>query len=81
VNPHDIDGLKDAIVAAIAMPRKERASRMRSMRKRVLENDVARWSTGFLDALGEARAHRFDRIAPQDLPDDLEWTVERRKAR
>lgn len=55
INPHDIDGLKDAIVQAIDMPREERARRMRSMRKRVLEYDVARWSRTFLDALRHSR--------------------------
>ncbi len=81
INPHDIDGLKEAILTAIAMPRRERTSRMRAMRKRVLTNDVARWSSGFLSELTEARARRFDRLTPQELPDDLEWTVERKKAR
>ncbi len=80
INPHDIDGLKEAILTAIAMPRRERSRRMRALRKRVLENDVARWSSGFLSTLADARARRFDRITPQELPDDLEWTVEQRKA-
>jgi trehalose 6-phosphate synthase len=51
INPHDIDGLKDAILQAIAMPRAERATRMRSLRKRVLENDVAKWSSEFVGVL------------------------------
>lgn len=51
INPHDIDGLKSGIVRAIEMPQNERASRMRHMRKRVFENDVAKWSSGFLHAL------------------------------
>lgn len=51
INPHDIDGLKSGILRAIGMPRNERASRMRHMRKRVFENDVAKWSSGFLRAL------------------------------
>ncbi|HMM82858.1 MAG TPA: trehalose-6-phosphate synthase [Terrimesophilobacter sp.] len=55
VNPHDIDGLKDAIMFAIEMPPAERAMRMRSMRKRVFEDDVEKWSSGFLDTL---TAHR-----------------------
>ena len=78
INPHDIDGLKDAILQAIAMPRRERGIRMRSMRKRVLENDVARWSSNFLHTLEQARAGRYDRIAPMALPEELEWTVDRR---
>nr|WP_193571207.1 alpha,alpha-trehalose-phosphate synthase (UDP-forming) [Diaminobutyricibacter tongyongensis] len=51
INPHDIEGLKEAMLAAIAMPRRERARRMRALRKRVITNDVARWSASFLDAL------------------------------
>ncbi len=51
VNPHDIEGLKDAIVEAVRMPRRERARRMRALRRRVLENDVAKWSATFLETL------------------------------
>ncbi|MGV8969981.1 MAG: alpha,alpha-trehalose-phosphate synthase (UDP-forming) [Microbacteriaceae bacterium] len=51
VNPHDIDGMKDAMLTAIAMPEAERATRMKSLRKRVLENNVSKWSTGFLKVL------------------------------
>jgi trehalose 6-phosphate synthase len=78
VNPHDIDGLKDTILAAIGMPERDRTLRMRALRKRVLENDVARWSSNFLHTLAQTRASRFDRIAPIELPDELEWTVDRR---
>ena len=78
VNPHDIDGLKDTILQAITMPEKERSSRMRSLRKRVLENDVARWSNNFLKTLEQARASRYDRLVPVQLPDELEWTVDKR---
>ena len=80
VNPHDIDGLKETILQAIAMPRRERAQRMRSLRRRVLENDVARWSSNFLQTLERARAGRYDRIAPVTLPEELEWTIDRRWA-
>ena len=55
INPHDIDGMKEAILTALSMPKRERGTRMRSLRKRVLEYDVARWSTGFLEVL-EAQA-------------------------
>ncbi|WP_460631551.1 alpha,alpha-trehalose-phosphate synthase (UDP-forming) [Leifsonia lichenia] len=51
INPHDIEGLKETIQQAIAMPKRERTRRMRALRKRVLTNDVARWSASFLDAL------------------------------
>lgn len=55
VNPHDIEGLKDAMMSAIEMPPAERATRMRSMRKRVFEDDVEKWSSGFLDTLTARR--------------------------
>ncbi|WP_167051611.1 alpha,alpha-trehalose-phosphate synthase (UDP-forming) [Salinibacterium sp. ZJ77] len=58
VNPHDIDGLKDAIMRAIEMPRSERRKRMRAMRRRVTEYDVSRWSALFLSALDEVRSSR-----------------------
>lgn len=51
VNPHDIDGLKDAIVESIRMPQRERSRRMRALRRRVRENDVANWSATFLETL------------------------------
>jgi trehalose 6-phosphate synthase/phosphatase len=51
VNPHDIEGLKDAIVEAIRMPKRERSRRMRALRKRVRDNDVAHWSASFLETL------------------------------
>ncbi len=80
VNPHDIDGLKESILTAIEMPKRERQARMRTLRRRVLEYDVKKWSTHFLATLEQARADRFDRIAPTELPEELEWTLDRRKA-
>ncbi|MFD5225243.1 trehalose-6-phosphate synthase [Microbacterium sp. NPDC058342] len=58
VNPHDIEGLKDAIITAIEMPPAEQGKRMRALRKRVLENDVNAWSSSFLSALRDARESR-----------------------
>ena len=55
INPHDIDGVKDTILRAIAMSQRERSVRMRSLRKRVLENDVAKWSSLFLRELAARR--------------------------
>ncbi|WP_413353598.1 alpha,alpha-trehalose-phosphate synthase (UDP-forming) [Microbacterium sp. 1P06AB] len=58
VNPHDIAGLKDAIMQAIEMPEKEKDRRMRALRRRVRENDVAKWSERFLSDLSAARKER-----------------------
>ncbi|WP_194422297.1 alpha,alpha-trehalose-phosphate synthase (UDP-forming) [Microbacterium abyssi] len=56
VNPHDIEGLKDAIMTAVEMEPAEQGRRMRSLRKRVLEHDVNAWSSSFLEALSAVRA-------------------------
>jgi trehalose 6-phosphate synthase len=54
VNPHDIEGLKDAIVCAATVSPAEARRRMRLMRKRVREHDVAHWADGFLGMLARA---------------------------
>ncbi|CAH0309096.1 Trehalose-6-phosphate synthase [Microbacterium sp. Bi128] len=51
INPHDIDGLKEAIVRAVDMPAAEQGRRMRALRKRVRDHDVEDWSREFLEAL------------------------------
>ncbi|WP_291278240.1 trehalose-6-phosphate synthase [Galactobacter sp.] len=52
VNPHDIDGLKAAIMEAINLSRKEAKRRMGLMSRSVQQNDVNRWSKDFLESLG-----------------------------
>ena len=51
VNPHDIDGLKDTIERAARMEPREQRTRMRRLRRRVLADDVAKWSARFLGTL------------------------------
>jgi alpha,alpha-trehalose-phosphate synthase [UDP-forming] len=51
VNPHDIDGMKDVIERAVHMEPAEQRRRMRKLRRRVLHDDVARWSHRFLSHL------------------------------
>jgi trehalose 6-phosphate synthase len=52
VNPHDTDGVKDALHTALTMEPAEAKRRMRAMRRQVLTHDVDRWARSFLDALG-----------------------------
>jgi trehalose 6-phosphate synthase len=52
VNPHDTDGVKDALYTAINLPSPEGRRRMRLLRRQVLSHDVDRWAHSFLDALG-----------------------------
>jgi trehalose 6-phosphate synthase len=54
VNPHDLEGVKDAIEAALNQPEEEGRRRMRAMRRQVLAHDVDRWARAFLDALAES---------------------------
>jgi trehalose-6-phosphate synthase len=58
------------------MPRQERRKRMKSLRRKVAENDVAHWSNTFLETLNGTRA-RIGWGGAEPLG-DLEWTVERR---
>ena len=51
VNPHDIAGLKDAIVRAARISPQEARRRMRAMRRRVREYDVSHWARTFLATL------------------------------
>lgn len=55
INPHDIDGLKDAIMQAVDMPKVDQVKRMRSMQRRLERDDVAAWSESFLLALRDHR--------------------------
>ncbi len=51
VNPYDIDGTKEAILAAVGASPSEQSRRMRPMRRRVIESDVHHWANAFLGAL------------------------------
>jgi trehalose 6-phosphate synthase len=51
VNPHDIDGLKDRLVEAMNDVPRNKAQRMRAMRRQVFENDIDKWARMFLDDL------------------------------
>jgi trehalose 6-phosphate synthase len=52
VNPHDIDGVKNALHSALTIEPDEGRRRMRALRRQVLSHDVDRWARSFLDALG-----------------------------
>jgi trehalose 6-phosphate synthase len=60
VNPHDIDGLKDAVVRAVEMAPTEQGRRMRALRKRVGDHGVEDWSNEFLDALNVFHGRRTE---------------------
>jgi trehalose-6-phosphate synthase len=51
VNPHDLDGIKEAISLALRAGPKEAKARMLRMRRKVLRRDVSDWAQSFLAAL------------------------------
>jgi trehalose 6-phosphate synthase len=51
VNPHDLDGVKNALLTAISLDPAEGRRRMRALRRQVLTHDVDRWARSFLAAL------------------------------
>ena len=53
VNPHDLDGLKDAIRHAVTLDPGDAKARMRRMRRVVRRSDVHAWARSFLAALRE----------------------------
>jgi alpha,alpha-trehalose-phosphate synthase [UDP-forming] len=54
-NPYDIDGTKEAILAAVGVSPRESARRMRAMRRTVFDADVHHWASAFLDALASSQ--------------------------
>jgi len=51
VNPHDLDGVADAIATAANMPRGERIERWQAMMQHLREHDINRWRRDYLQAL------------------------------
>ena len=51
VNPHDLDGVADAIATAANMPRAERIERWRVMMEQLRTHDIHRWRRDYLLAL------------------------------
>lgn len=54
INPHDINGVKDSLEAAMHASPRELTRRMRAMRKQVRDNDIASWASSFLADLGSS---------------------------
>jgi len=55
VNPHDINGMKSMMLAAINASPRENGRRMKAMRKQVMENDIELWANNFLEELTSER--------------------------
>jgi len=51
VNPHDIDGMAQALEAALHLPKNEASKRMAALRRVVRRNSVFDWADAFLGAV------------------------------
>ena len=60
VNPHHLEGVKDALLQALRMEPEESRRRMHGMRRHVLERDVEYWARSYLDALAADPAPGLD---------------------
>jgi trehalose 6-phosphate synthase len=62
VNPHNLDHVKDTMVAALNQTPEEGRRRMRALRRQVLAHDVDLWARSFLDALASTRTGDADAV-------------------
>ena len=53
VNPYDLDGMKDAIMAAVTDTTQNKRRRLRALKKQVAENDIEKWANSFLSDLDD----------------------------
>ncbi len=70
VNPYDINGVADAMFAALEMPQADRRERMHRMRRQVSQYNIYMWAA---KALGDLREVRLEdatagRMAPVAVP-------------
>ena len=75
VNPHDIDGMKDMIIAAATMDPKEQRRRMRRLRRKIMTDDVAKWSESFLAVLDAVQPRPSDEPRYSEPPGTLAESV------
>ena len=54
VNPHDLDGVADAIATAATMPLERRKERWHAMMEHLRKHDIHAWRRDYLQALESA---------------------------
>jgi trehalose 6-phosphate synthase len=64
VNPYDINGMKISMLEALRADHRERAKRMRAMRRTIAEHDVRGWATRFLAVLSETKPLHHKHLRP-----------------
>ena len=65
VNPHDLEGLKQELLAALRAGPEDTAARMRAMREHLHRNDIHAWARSYLSTLDESGS-LLTRIAGAD---------------
>ena len=53
VNPYDVNGMKDRLIEAMEDSPRNKARRMKVMRRQVAEHDIDHWASAFLDDLSK----------------------------
>jgi trehalose 6-phosphate synthase/phosphatase len=66
VNPHNVDGVAEALHRALTLPAEDRLARMRALQKREREHDVLAWSEQFI-AAAAAPASTLAPVRPEDF--------------
>jgi trehalose 6-phosphate synthase len=66
VNPHDLDGVADAIATAATLARPKRIERWHAMMDHLRRNDISHWRQRYLHALQTAGPSS---LPPRDAPD------------
>jgi trehalose 6-phosphate synthase len=69
VNPHDIDGIAQALATALKMPREERIERWESMIEALRTTSLHGWFSGFVNALKKSEQIDLGKVPlSPDLP-------------
>jgi len=61
VNVHNKNEIVEAIKKALTMPQKEKASRMKTMRKRIIDYDIKQWTQSFMNSIEETKSIQASR--------------------
>ncbi|KPL19348.1 MAG: alpha,alpha-trehalose-phosphate synthase [candidate division Zixibacteria bacterium SM23_81] len=77
VNPHDIEGMAEAIYQAFRMPQEERRSRMKKLRQSIRKYNIFWWVNCFLQAAIAKRLDNFPVLADYVPIDEITDKIER----
>jgi trehalose 6-phosphate synthase len=81
VNPHDREGVADAIYNAVQMPRRKRRERMKKLRAQIKKRDIYWWVNSFLNASIAKSLNDFSIIDDYQPQLDLTRKIPERRRR